>query len=166
MPEQQGMDSGKLVEMLDEIQNQGIPIHGVVIVRNGYLVLESYVHPFQAGDRHPLYSVTKSFTSALVGIAIQQGYIEGVDQKVLDFFPDRAVANPDSSKGAISIEHLLSMSSGLDWPTHGLGEDLFDQWYRSQDRVQYLLDRPLAHAPGTVFTYNSPVRISCRPSSG
>ena len=154
-PEQQGMNSSKLVEMLDAIQKQDYPIHAVVIVRNGYLVLEAYFHPFQAGDRHPLYSATKSFTSALIGSAIQQGYISGVDQKVLDLLPDRTVTNPDAHKQAISLKHLLTMSSGLDWPTHGLVEDMFNQWYQSQDRIQFLLDRPIAHAPGTVFTYNS-----------
>src|SRR3972149_5315123 len=102
-PEQQGMNSDKLVEMLDAIQKQNYPIHAVVIVRNGYLVLEAYFHPFQAGDRHPLYSATKSFTSALIGSAIQQGYISGVDQKVLDLLPDRTVTNPDAHKQAISL---------------------------------------------------------------
>lgn len=154
-PEQQGMDSGKLVEMLAEIQKQDYPIHGVVIVRNGYLVLEAYIHPFQDGDLHPLYSATKSVTSALIGNAILQGYLASLDQKMLDFFQNRSFANLDAQKKAITLEHLLTMSSGLDWPTHGLGEDLFNQWYQSQDRIQFLLDRPMAHAPGTNFTYNS-----------
>src|SRR5512134_3322428 len=67
-PEQQGMDSAKLVAMLTEIQDKDYPIHGLVIIRNGYLVLEMYTRPFHATSRHYIASATKSFTSALIGI--------------------------------------------------------------------------------------------------
>jgi CubicO group peptidase (beta-lactamase class C family) len=76
-PEQQGMDSVKLVAMLTEIQDKHYPIHGLVIIRNGYLVLEMYIPPFQATSRHYIASATKSFTSALIGIAMEKGAIKG-----------------------------------------------------------------------------------------
>ena len=154
-PEQQGIDSAKLTAMLAEIQDKAYPIHGLLVIRNGYLVLEMYTPPFHAGSRHYIASATKSFTSALVGIAIQQGYLSGVDARLLDFFPGRTFANPDPRKQAISLKHLLTMSSGLDWPTQGLFEELGGQLQMSQDEVKYMLDRPMAGQPGTQFNYNT-----------
>jgi CubicO group peptidase (beta-lactamase class C family) len=84
-PEEQGIDSARLVAMLDQIQEEGYPIHGIAIVRNGYLVMEAYVHPFRAEDRHYIASCTKSFVSALVGIALDEGFIDNLDQKLLTF---------------------------------------------------------------------------------
>jgi CubicO group peptidase (beta-lactamase class C family) len=154
-PEQQGMDSATLVAMLDEIHKQGHAIHGLLVVRNGYLVLEAYFYPFKGDSRHWIASATKSFTSALIGIAIDKGYIDGVNHRLLDFFPERTVANVDAQKRTITLEHVLTMSSGLDWPTHGPQEDLYAQYSQSQDMVQFVLDRPMAHEPGTLFVYNS-----------
>jgi len=154
-PEQQGMDSARLVALWDDIQAHNYPIHGIAIVRNGYLVMEVYVHPFRAGDRHYIASCTKSFVSALIGIALQQGYIDSLDQKLLDFFPDLTIANVDAQKETITLEHLLTMASGLDWPGSNLGETLDAQMVQSQDWVQFVLDRPMAQAPGTRFRYNS-----------
>lgn len=154
-PEQQGMDSEQLVKMMDYVQKLGYDLHSLLIVRNGYLVMEAYWHPFQPDTKHVLQSCTKSFTSALVGIAIDKGYIDGVSHKVLDWFPERTIANDDARKRTITLEHLLTMSSGLDWPTHGLGEDLSRQLVQSKDWVQFVLDRPMAQEPGSLFNYNS-----------
>lgn len=154
-PEQQGMDSARLLEMLDYIQAHHYPIHGIAIVRNGTLVLEAYFHPMRAEDRHYIASCTKSFVSALVGVALAQGYIDSVDQKLLDFFPDQTVANSDAWKQAIRLENLLTMSSGLAWPGRNLNESIQAQWRQSQDMVQFVLDRPMADEPGTRFRYNS-----------
>lgn len=154
-PEQQGIDSTKLVAMLSEIQDKKYPIHGLVVIRNGYLVLEMYTPPFKAESRHYIASATKSFTSALVGIAIQQGYISGVDTRVLDFLPERTFANPDSRKQDITLTHLLTMSSGLDWPTQGLYEELGSQLQVAPNEVQFVLDRPMAEQPGAMFNYNT-----------
>lgn len=154
-PEEQGINSGRLVALLDDIQLHNYPIHGIAVVRNGYLVMEAYVHPFRAGDRHYIASCTKSFTSALIGIALEQGHIDTIDHRLLDFFPERTVANGDAQKQAITLEHVLAMSSGLDWPGSELGETLDSQLVQSQDWVQFVLVRPMAREPGTTFRYNS-----------
>src|SRR5512139_3457977 len=83
-PEQQGIDSARLVAMLTEIRNQAYPIHGLVVIRNGYLVLELYTPPFQADSRHYIASASKSFPSALIGMALEQGEIPGLEAHVLD----------------------------------------------------------------------------------
>jgi CubicO group peptidase (beta-lactamase class C family) len=149
------MDSVKLVAMLTEIQDKNYPIHGLLIIRSGYLVLEMYTPPFQATSRHYIASATKSFTSALIGIAIEKGAIRGLDAHLLDFFSGRTFANPDPRKQEIKLEHLLTMSSGLDWPTQGLYEPLGGQLQAASDGVQLMLDRPMAGQPGVRFNYNT-----------
>ncbi len=154
-PESQGMDSGQLADMLEQINQTGLPIHSVLVIRNGYLVLESYQFPYTADMLHQINSATKSFTSALVGIAMAQGYIKSVDQPMLDFFPDYTVANLDAAKQSITLENLLTMSSGLDWSTAVLERPTFDEMRLSKDWIQFVLDRPMKYEPGQFFIYNS-----------
>lgn len=82
------MDSQKLLQILDFINSADEEIHSVLIIRNGYLVFDAYYNPYNSQYKHLLASATKSFTSTLVGIAIDKGYISSVEQKVLEFFPD------------------------------------------------------------------------------
>src|SRR5437016_11583229 len=92
-PEQQGMDSDKLREALDYIQQKDLNIHSMLIVRNGSLVLEAYFYPYNEKDVHDVASVTKAITSTLVGIAIQTGKIKSVRDPVVGFFSETPVAN-------------------------------------------------------------------------
>jgi CubicO group peptidase (beta-lactamase class C family) len=153
-PEEQGMDSELLADMLATILEQGYTIDGVTVVRHGYIVLDATVYPFKSGSRHIVFSCTKSVVSALIGIAIDQGYIEGVDQPVLDFFPERTVANLDADKEAMTLEDVLTMTTGLKcrdsylYRWRGL-----NQMRQSEDWVQFMLDLPMAEAPGTRFEY-------------
>jgi len=150
-PEQQGMDSGLLAQMMEQIQSKQINLHSMIIVRHGTIVAEAYFQPKYATNLAEVYSVTKSIVSALVGIAIEQGSIDSVNHKVLDYFPDLSVANNDARKQAITIENLLTMSSGLDW-----SDDVnLEKIGQNQDWVKYVLDLPMAAAPGEQFTYNS-----------
>ena len=77
------MDSEMLADMLKTIQEQDYEIDSVAVVRHGYMVADAAAFPFEAGSRHIIYSCTKSVVSALVGIAIDEGYIEGVEQPAL-----------------------------------------------------------------------------------
>lgn len=157
-PEQHGLDSQKLAEMADYIRKYYIRIGSITIIRHGYLVYDEQFPSFVT--RHNNYSVTKSVTSALVGIAIDQGYLSGVDAPVLDFFPDREIKNLDARKKALTVHDLLSMTAGMDWP-EGPFEGLVSPDYttiqmaQKADYVQFVLDRPMAADPGTTFVYNS-----------
>ena len=148
------MDSELLADMVDAFRTGGF-IHSVLVVRNGYVVLDAYFYPHTKDVRHDVADVTKTITSALVGIAIDQGAIDGVDQRVLDFFPD--VADPDPKKEAMTIEHLLTMTSGLSWSQIGVrhAADKRSQMELSGDWVQFVLDRPMSNKPGKVMNYNS-----------
>jgi CubicO group peptidase (beta-lactamase class C family) len=153
-PEDQGMDSQILVEMLETIITRGYEIDSVVIIRNGYLVLEAYKSPFEKGNRHIVYSCTKSVISALVGIAIDQGYIESVDIPLNELFSKRNIANLDEDKRAITLENVLTMSSGFDCQDSYLynWQGLY-QMRASDDWTQFVLDLPMAYEPGTHFEY-------------
>lgn len=148
-PEEQGMDSEKLADMLDTIREHHLAIDSVLVVRNGYLVLGAYVHPFSPELRHNIHSATKSITSALIGIAIAEGYIEGVGQPVLSYFPERTIAHRDADKEALTLEHLLTMTAGFKCRD----PETWNELQQSDDWVQDILDRPMVEAPGTRFEY-------------
>jgi CubicO group peptidase (beta-lactamase class C family) len=152
-PEAQGMDSMRLADMLAEIGQRGYAIDSVSIVRHGHLVLDAYVHPAAPNLAHPIHSCTKSIVSVLIGIAIEQGQIESVDVPLLDLLPSRDVVCA-KDKADITLEHVLTMSSGLEcrdsylYRWRGLQE-----MRQSEDWVQYVLDLPVEHRPGSYFEY-------------
>lgn len=145
-PEQQGLNAEMLAKMLERIKQEKLKLHSVVIIRHGYLVSETYFENYQADTRHEVFSCTKSVISALMGMAIEQGYIDSVQHKVLDYFPERTIAHHDARKQAITLEHLLTMTSGLE-SDRGMAY--------SQDWVQFMLDQPMVAEPGIKFNYNS-----------
>ena len=148
------MRSQMLSEMMAHIMENRLNIDSVLIVRNGYLVLDAYFFPYAKGHKHDIYSCTKSFISALIGIAIDKGFIQHVDQPIKDFFPDRTFANMNKWKKSITLEHLLMMTTGLkcrdSWQYRWAG--LFEM-RASNDWAQHVLDRPMAEAPGVNFDY-------------
>jgi CubicO group peptidase (beta-lactamase class C family) len=156
-PEELGMSSDVLADMVAELINlrDHYRLHEVVVVRNGRLVLDAAFHPFQGGMTHGLASVGKMLTSTLIGIAIDRGYIESVDEPVLSFFPDREIANREARKEAMTIAHLLAQRSGIYHGSDG-GHSEEDMAMRaSPDWIQWILDQPMASEPGTVYYYSN-----------
>jgi CubicO group peptidase (beta-lactamase class C family) len=149
-PEAQGMDSGLLAQMLEQISGEKIRIHSVLVIRNGYLVTEAYFHPYTRDTKVQVQSITKSVIGALVGIAIRDGYIKSPNEKLLSFFPKRAVENPSLNKNSIRLKHLLSMSSGFPCQEFSSSEQSMEQ---SSGWVQYMLDLPVDTPPGKNFGY-------------
>jgi CubicO group peptidase (beta-lactamase class C family) len=155
-PEEQGMDSEQLAELMDYLQGPtGFTIHSLLIIRNGYLVTDATFYPFAQDVLHDLASATKSFMSTLIGIAIDQGTIESVGQPVLDFFPERTVANLDANKEAMTLEDLLTMRSGFKCINQPTEVTLSEMW-ASPDWSQFVLDLPMTAEPGTRYVYCSP----------
>lgn len=158
-PEAQGMSSVQLLAMENYIQqlSWGHLIRSVLIVRNGYIVWESYYDPaYGPNDQLNIYSCTKSVTSALIGIAIAEEHIGGVNETLLSYFPDRTIANRTVEKEAITLEQVLTMTSGLAWDEWPYGPaSSYTYLVNSPDWVQYVLDQPMRHEPGTVWDYNS-----------
>jgi CubicO group peptidase (beta-lactamase class C family) len=155
--QEQGLDPDKLAELVALIRaGEEIPdLHALLIVRHGYLVLEEYFDGWRADQLHTQQSVTKSFTSALVGIAIGRGEIRDVNEKVLDFFPGVEVKNLDDRKRAMDLEDLLTMRSGNDYDEgySGSPHSTLNSMSRGWDR--FILDRPMVREPGSKFQYDS-----------
>ncbi|MGD8780177.1 MAG: serine hydrolase [Ignavibacteria bacterium] len=155
------LDSEKIADLLLEINNGTFgEVNSLLIMRNDTLCLEKYFNGFSVGELHRCYSVTKSFTSALIGIAIDKGFINSVNQKLLDFFPRYlSLENYSSLKERITIDHVLKMSAGFEWDewTYNYNDSRNDvlKLANSQDWIKYMLDLPMQDTPGTKFLYNT-----------
>lgn len=147
-----GMDPKKLSELEPIIMSQYNNINGMVVVREGNIVFERYYNDYGPNDTFHVASLSKSIISALIGIAIDKGYIKSVDQKVLDFFPEY-VSNPaDIQKRAITIRNLLTMTAP--YPFKNWQEPL-DRLCRQPDWVKYTLDQLGQNGKIGAFKYSS-----------
>lgn len=131
------MNSEKLSELGSIIKSEYSNISGIVIVRNGYIAYERYFNGYDSNDTHHVASVTKSIISALIGIAIDEGYIKNANQKVMDFFPEYVYDATDMQKREITIRHLLTMTAP--YPFKDWHEPL-DKMCMQPDWVTYTLD--------------------------
>jgi len=154
-PEEQGFDSAKLNEMLKSLDKGGVPVHSVLIVRNGYVVLDAYFEPYNGSFPHKLQSVTKSVTATLVGIAIDQGKLQ-LDQTMVSFFPDRTIANLDERKSKITVRDLVSMRNGMFSGCVQKDVETLEAMFATQKWVQDALDRKMMADPDEVWCYDSP----------
>jgi CubicO group peptidase (beta-lactamase class C family) len=127
---------------LRTIQEELPMTSSVLVVRHGYIVLEQYPLNDKAKLRE-VYSVTKSVLSALVGIAIKDGYLESIDQKIVDFFPEYISNDMNEKVSKVTIRHLLTMSDGIakDEEDSNVSKDIFTG--------------PLRNEPGESFFYNN-----------
>jgi CubicO group peptidase (beta-lactamase class C family) len=170
-----GFDVSRLVSLMNAVRNGTYDaLHGLLIVRQGKLVFEEYFPGYASSGgrqegawieydrdtKHECQSATKSFRSAALGIAINQGFIDSVDEPVLSFFPELADLNT-GEKSQITLWHLLTMSSGLDWPETQLPypdsrNPLWQLYQRPRQQwPRFIFDRPMAAPPGTVWNYSS-----------
>jgi CubicO group peptidase (beta-lactamase class C family) len=150
------MDSEQLAEALDFLQEHRGEYHieSLLIIRHGYVVADVYFYPYAPDTMHDLTSATKSFTSSLIGIAIDKGYIEGVEQPILDIFSKRTVTNVDADKRAMTVEDLLTHRSGLE--VISAGEVTQNEMMETPDWVQFTLDLPMSDEPGERYVYSNP----------
>ena len=150
-------------------------LHSILIISKGKLVFEEYFWGWTFNPTNPdncrgnfilydrnyadsLCSVTKSFTGALVGIAIDHRFIENTNVRLFSFFQDYSELNDNERKDRIEIRHLLANTSGLDWPEWGSepvdpNNPLSGLW-KAADPIRYVLDRPMVFEPGERFNYS------------
>lgn len=156
--EKEGLNPVKLDSLVMLIQQEdSFPdIHSLLIIRNGYLVVEEYFNGYNANKRHMIQSVTKSFTSALIGIAINHDVIANVDQKILSFFPDQTnIENLDERKQAICLQDILTMRTGTDYHENGPDAPHWQLNQLAKGWDTFYLNRPMINEPGTKFIYDS-----------
>ncbi len=157
-PEKQGLDSDRLARLVEIIrEGKEFPdLHSLLIVRNGFLVVEEYFGRSSADKLHTLQSVSKSFTSALIGIAIERGEIKGVRERILDFFPGMiGIKNRDERKASMTLQNLLTMRSGTDYHERHSGSPHHELNSLERGWDRFYLDRPMIREPGTYFQYDS-----------
>jgi CubicO group peptidase (beta-lactamase class C family) len=136
-------------ELLASLSATGLK--DVIIIHNDSLAADWHAEGI---DRvNFIFSCTKSFLSALIGIALDQQLISSIDQPIIEYFPELPQLNSDLRFQRITIRHLLSMTSGIDWPPMDRGKRMYDQMVRSGDWVEFVLRRPLANEPGARFNY-------------
>ncbi len=155
-----GIDTEPIALLTSQIMDgQYAGIRSLLIVKNGALVHEVYFDGYDRDSLHAIFSITKSVTSALIGIAIEQGFIGGADVKLLSLLPEYAAQAGDERKHAITLEHLLTMTPGLEWDesTHPYSDPGNSHYHlnRADDWMAYVISRPLKDTPGTQFAYNT-----------
>jgi CubicO group peptidase (beta-lactamase class C family) len=174
--ESQGIDVDGLEAMMDAIADGAFPvIDSIAIARNGQLVFDELLRTELNEkdewvgnaelDLHAQFSVSKGITSLVVGIAIDEGFIAGVDVPYLDLFPYTEYANWDERKRDITLEHVLAMQTGLQWnewdPPYSSADNQWNRFNREEhDFSKAVLDLPLVADPGTAFAYNTAATVS------
>jgi len=144
-PEAQGVSSHALLSFVEAADKSIESMNSFMLVRHGHVVAEGWWSPYDAESPHSLYSLSKSFTSTAVGMAISEGKFS-LDDPVLKFFPDDAPANPSANLKAMRVSDLLRMSTGHQTePPRTSGQP----WTKS------FLAHPVPHKPGTHFLYNT-----------
>lgn len=151
-PEEKGVDGQVLAGVVADAQKADPYLHSLLVIRGGAIISETYTGEFTADSRHELYSVTKSFTSTLVGIAVGRGYLPDIQSTALSWFPNMRVENLDKRKQAITVEHLLTMTTGMDWRE---GDPIYRAMYQSEAWVPFVLGTAMRADPGSEFNYCS-----------
>ncbi|MBW1842282.1 MAG: serine hydrolase, partial [Deltaproteobacteria bacterium] len=147
-PSSQGLDPVLLKKTVSRIgQMKGV--YSLIVVRDGYILVEKYFREGRQNKPHNLKSASKSVLSVLIGIAIEDGYIS-LDQPITELLP-KIKSFDDPRKGRITVRHLLTMTSGLD-PT---SYDAYNIWISNRDWVMAALDRPMVSEPGSRFQYST-----------
>src|SRR5665647_1221322 len=138
-------------------------VHSLLVIDNSDLVIEQYYNKWEKDRLHILASNTKSFNSLLIGVAIEQGYIDNVDQRMLDFFPEYENLKKDTLKNKITIKDLLTMTSGFKWDEHSLPltdpNNMGRQIDKTEDWLKSSLELSMDTVPGTKYVYSGPNNI-------
>lgn len=153
-PEQQGISPSAILAFVEAADTEIDAMHSFMLVRHGHVVAEGWWTPYDAKTPHVLYSLSKSFTSTAVGLAIAEGKLS-LDDEVLKLFPDDAPADPSANLRAMRVRDLLRMSTGHQteaalWRRDAASPTPDDSWTKK------FLAHPVPFKPGTHFLYNSP----------
>jgi len=167
---QVNMEQAEIDNFLMLRQNGSYPkIHSIIVIKNGKLVLEEYFRgipyhwpnyygqeiQFDRSKSHHNASATKSFISILMGIALENNFINSLDEKPFDFFPEYdSLLNWNDFKSQITLKHLITMTGGFEWQEDG--ESFFSLIYPTSDWIKSTLDLPVVHTPGNYWDYFSP----------
>ncbi len=148
-PETQGIASSAILAFVEAAERQLESLHSFMLLRHGQVLAEGWWAPYEAERLHMLFSLSKSFTSSAIGLAVAEGRLS-VDDRVLSFFPEDAPANPSAHLVAMRVHDLLSMSTG-----HAQDTTPYLRQQPDRNWAKAFFARPVEHTPGTHFVYNS-----------
>lgn len=153
-PTEQGLDP-LLVSSLYHDAAELETLYGLLLIKNDQLIAEKYFNGSSIDHASDRMSTTKSYVSALTGLALQRGCLRSLDQHMIEFFPEYASSLGDSRKATITVKQLLQMRAGYPW--EGNERPYFDRIFNSKnyDWLPLLAEFPLLHAPGTAFGYSN-----------
>ncbi|MDZ4718141.1 MAG: serine hydrolase [Roseiflexaceae bacterium] len=147
-PESQGVDTAAIAGFVQAAEQTIDHLHSFMLLRDGHVIAEGWWHPYAPERPHLLFSLSKSFTSTAVGIAIDEGLLT-LDDAVISFFPEETPAVVSENLAALRVRHLLSMSVGQ--ATEPIGRDMRQEY----NWAKMFLHHPIEFQPGTQFLYNS-----------
>jgi CubicO group peptidase (beta-lactamase class C family) len=153
-PDKEGMDQEIINQLIPKISGDYENIDGIVVVRNGKLVVDEYFNGYNPEMLHKVFSVTKSVAGALVGIAIDQGHLKSEDDSIKNYM-GAYLSNKNPSLNNLTIKHILTMTTGLDWAELGKANSQGIQVAFTNDWIEYTLSQNLTSDPGTTFQYSS-----------
>lgn len=154
-PEAQGISAPAILDFVQSADRQVDAMNSFMLVRHGQVVAEGWWAPYAAAIPHSMFSLSKSFTSTAVGLAVAEGKLS-LSDPVLKFFPDEAPAEPGANLKAMRVRDLLRMSTGQH------ADDMTNFSFDSSEPLPRLfLSIPVAHKPGTHFWYNTPATFMC-----
>jgi len=125
-------------------------VDALLVIKNGYLIAEKYYNGYGVDKPHQIWSCTKSFMSALIGIVIDKGFIESVDKEIMDYFPEYIYSGMDQRFFDITVRNLLTMRMGIDKEENNLIPVV-----QTSDWIGETFKLPLLFDPGQRFSYNS-----------
>ncbi|WP_249306008.1 serine hydrolase domain-containing protein [Lederbergia citrea] len=146
-PEVQNISSTSVLNFVNALKREEIDVHSFMLLRHGHVVAEGTWSPYNPDHPHILNSLSKSFTSTAIGLAIEEGKLS-VDDAVISFFPEDVTEAIANNMAHLKVRHLLSMSTG-----HSVDTTPFLR--RSDHWVKEFLSIPIEHEPGTHFLYNT-----------
>ena len=143
-PEELNVDSRGIIKFLDEMKEEQLHLHAMMILRHGKVIFETSFEPWSKDKKHMLFSLTKSFTSTAVGFAVQDGLLK-LDDKLIDFFPELLTNPPCENMQKMTVKNVLTMNTGhsIEPGLHG------ENWERN------FIHSYVEHEPGTHFIYNT-----------
>ncbi len=158
-PEAVGMGSEKLLKAIEYAATPAFKTDGLAVIRKGHIVGEAYWGNFKIDSKHVSHSMAKSFTSCLVGIAIDKGQIEGVDEKICKYYDEWGWDEEDDLRSRITLRHAMTLTTGLEW------QEDWSKWDpltndtlkmgASGHFVKYMAERNGLYEPGQRFVYST-----------
>ena len=146
-PEEVGVESGAVRALLRDIQKENLNLHGILLMRHGKVFAEGYVKPYRADLTHMLFSMTKPFMSAAIGLCVEDGLLS-VDDYLVDIFADKLTNPPCENMRKMQVRHVLTMTTGHTKEPRGMLSE-GDDW------VKAFMESYVEKEPGTAFLYNT-----------